>query len=398
MNTTEISTGKPTANSGAVFWITGLSGAGKTTLGTRLYYRLKSEGRIVVLLDGDVIKNLFSDETVDYSKLGRKKRAYQYSRLCRLLSDQGIDVVCCTIAMFHEVREWNRSNIRNYQEVYIDVDFKDLLTRDAKGFYGIYKQGETSMVGIDGDVELPKCPDTVIHNTMDNRVDEYIDTILAGTNHVAWSSLNYWNDYYKHAVEDLGKPSDFARFAMTYMRGEGGKLIDIGCGNGRDSFYFDENGLKVTAVDSSETAIRSIDEKKRRIFGICDNFVSAKALFCVDYDYCYARWSIHSVDATQQNELLTNIHGALREGGMLFAELRTVNDPKYGHGQPLGKDEFFLDGHYRRFIRPEEFSDELQSIGFKRVYFKESDEFSVVGNDRPMLLRVVATKGSSKIF
>jgi SAM-dependent methyltransferase len=189
----------------------------------------------------------------------------------------------------------------------------------------------------------------------------------------------------------IENPSDFAKFSVNYMK-TGAKLIDIGCGNGRDSFFFDETGLKVTAVDSSETAIRGINEKECRILAICDNFVSAKALFCIDYDYCYARWSIHAIDAIQQHELLTNIYDALREGGMLFAEMRTVNDVKYGCGQSLGRDEFFFDGHYRRFIRPEEFSDQLQSIGFKLTYFEESDKFSVVGSDRPVLLRVVAAK------
>jgi adenylylsulfate kinase-like enzyme len=378
-------------NAGRVFWITGLSGAGKTTVGTRLYYKLKSEDRGVVLLDGDVIKNLFSGEAVDYSKQGRRKRAYQYSRLCCLLSDQGIDVICCTIAMFHEVREWNRQNIRDYHEIFIDVEFNKLLERDAKGFYRIYHQGNSSMVGMDGDVELPRNPDIVIHNTMDNRVDEYVEAILAGTKSITQSSLRYWNDYYNRGKGRLETPSDFAKFSWSYMK-TGSKLIDIGCGNGRDSFFFEETGLKVTAVDSSEAAIHGINGKKRNIFAICDNFVSAKVLFCIDYDYCYARWSIHSVDAAQQHELLINVYGALREGGMLFAELRTVNDAKHGCGQALGRDEFFFDGHYRRFIRPKEFSEELRSIGFRLIYFEESDKFSVVGTDTPVLLRVVATK------
>jgi adenylylsulfate kinase-like enzyme len=387
-----ISFNKQTDSSGNVFWITGFSGAGKTTLGTRLYYKLKSESRNVVLLDGDIMKNLFSGETIDYSKQERKKRAYQYSRLCHLLSNQGIDVVCCTIAMFHEVREWNRENIRNYHEIYIEVDFKELLRRDAKGLYRIYGQGDASMVGMDGDVELPKSPDTVIHNTMDDRVDEYIDTILAGANNTAWSSLNYWNDYYNAGGGDcIENPSDFAKFSIDYMK-TGAKLIDIGCGNGRDSFFFDEIGLKVTAVDFCETAIRDIKKKECRILAICDNFVSAKAIFCIDYDYCYARWSIHAIDAIQQHELLTNVYGALRDGGMLFAEMITVNDVKFGRGQSLGRDEFFFDGQYRRFIRPEEFSDQLQSLGFKLTYFEESDKFSVIGSDRPVLLRVIATK------
>ena len=108
--------------SGQVFWITGFSGAGKTTIGTRLYYRLKKQSSKVVLLDGDIIKRLFGAENVDYTREGRKKRAFQYSELCRLLAYQGITVICCTIAMFDEVRDWNRRHIPNYHEIFIDVE------------------------------------------------------------------------------------------------------------------------------------------------------------------------------------------------------------------------------------------------------------------------------------
>ena len=66
---------------GHVFWITGLSGAGKTTIGTRLYYRLKKSFPNVVLLDGDVIKRLKDGNTPTLVRLVAKKLCNKHIRI-----------------------------------------------------------------------------------------------------------------------------------------------------------------------------------------------------------------------------------------------------------------------------------------------------------------------------
>lgn len=149
--------------SGTVYWITGLSGAGKTTVGTRLYGYLKERQNDVVRLDGDVLRELFRN--TDYTYAGRKKLAYQYGSLCRILSEQGIDVVICTVSMHDEIRAWNRKNIKKYKEIYLEVTMEELVRRDQKGLYTnaiSNKQGAVSGVTIEA--ELPKNPDLVIQN------------------------------------------------------------------------------------------------------------------------------------------------------------------------------------------------------------------------------------------
>ena len=67
-------------NKGILYWITGLSGAGKTTIGNRLYYQLKSQNQNTVILDGDILKKI-AGKDLGYGREERLERAYRYSAL-----------------------------------------------------------------------------------------------------------------------------------------------------------------------------------------------------------------------------------------------------------------------------------------------------------------------------
>jgi len=203
----------------------------------------------------------------------------------------------------------------------------------------------------------------------------------------------YWDEYYSRAPKEISEASDFAKFALEYMKSEK-TIIDLGCGNGRDSLYFFSYGLKVTAIDSSKSAIANIESKHLPIFALCDDFVKTKVLDCIEYDYCYARWVIHAINQTHQDEFIPKIYNMLKKGGLFFAEVRTVRDEKYGKGESLGKHEFLFDNHYRRFIEPDKLINQLQNTGFEVLYGEESDAFSVMADDTPTLLRLVVQKQS----
>ena len=198
---------------GVLYWITGLSGAGKTTIGNWLFYELRKERDNVVLLDGDILKNIVDDKP-GYSKEDRKKRALKYAMMCKMLTDQDITVVCCTIAMFDEVREWNRKNNKGYVEVFLDVPLEVLVSRDQKGMYSKYADGNFSNIsGVDVEVEFPKNPDVYIKNDGSLTVKECVNKILDFD--VKMSSdydrdTNYWNKFYENTSE-INHPSLFAK-------------------------------------------------------------------------------------------------------------------------------------------------------------------------------------------
>lgn len=163
---------------GTVYWITGLSGAGKTTIGKLLHNRIKENKKNVVFLDGDVLREIFGND-LGYSIEDRKKSAMRNSKLCKVLSEQDIDVICATISMFDECRNWNRKNINNYREIYVKVPMEVLIKRDQKGIYSGALKGEIkNVMGVDIEFEEPKNPDIVVLNDGSKELDYFIDLIF----------------------------------------------------------------------------------------------------------------------------------------------------------------------------------------------------------------------------
>ena len=122
---------------GQVIWITGLSGAGKTTLAEELNLRLQSRGLSPILLDGDLLRNIFITKHSRQHAFNRNSRinlGLKYGLLCKTLSAQGFTVIIATIAMFDEVYNWNRNNIKNYFEIYLKVPLEELYLRDKKKY------------------------------------------------------------------------------------------------------------------------------------------------------------------------------------------------------------------------------------------------------------------------
>ena len=387
---------------GRVYWITGLSGSGKTTIGTALYYQLKQKRSNVVILDGDILK-LFT--TGGYRPEDRLKRGKRYAQLAKFLADQGQWVIICTIAMFDEIRTWNRENIHGYIEVFLDVPLDVLKKRDKKGLYSQYQAGEvTDIVGLDEQTEFPKHPDVRLVNDGTFSVRDCVQRIMQivpqDTDDYS-RDTTYWNRYYQSRPAVLDAPSQFARDVVDYLKSpegghvslEGKHVLELGCGNGRDSRYFLQQGCFVTGVDASEIAIHNLaaeSEQNNRASFLCDDFVKSQILFQCQYDYIYSRFTLHAIDAAQQKELLQNLHGALKKNGLFFVEARTIQDDLYGKGKEMEPDAFLYDGHFRRFLRPEQLRKEMELMGFRVISMKEGRGFSRTRNSDPVLLRMIA--------
>src|ERR1700678_2126227 len=162
---------------GRVFWITGLSAAGKTSIGRALSSHLRASGCPVVFLDGDTLRAVSND--LGYSAENRRSAAMRNGTLCRMLAEQGFDVVCSTISLFHDVQRWNRENIPRYSEIFVRVPLEELKRRDFKGIYSAAGDGQAAnIVGLDIPPELPEAPDLILDNDHSLKPEEAVRLIL----------------------------------------------------------------------------------------------------------------------------------------------------------------------------------------------------------------------------
>ena len=376
---------------GTVYFFTGLSGAGKTTIGGLFHRRLKATKPNVVLLDGDEIRPVFCEDS-GYSNEDRLKRAWRIFRVCKMLSDQGIDVVCCSIAMFSEVRAWNRANIERYKEIYIRVKKETLLQRNQKGLYTAGKH----VVGIDLPFDEPEQPDLVVQNDGDETPETIVERLeKALYPNIVQNPVDntvYWNQYYKNQI-CATQPSPFAEYVGTLVE-PGRTLLELGCGNGRDAAYFANQGLRVKAIDMSQEAISQLREKNiENAEFLCGDFVNSEIHAPESYDYAYSRFTIHSISRNQEQILLKNVFRGLQGGGKFFIEVRGIHDPICGKGQLVERNAYFYDNHYRRFIVLDELVGSLVRNGFRVEYAEERTGFAPYGNDDPPVIRIVAAKG-----
>ena len=147
-----------------VIWLIGLSGAGKSTLASEIVAGANRESNNTILLDGDVIREIFGND-LGYTIADRMKNAERICQLGKFLDSQGFNVVTAILSLFPESREWNRKNINNYYEIFIDAPIKSLIERDSKGIYAKFNRGEVKEVaGMDINFTKPQNADLVIKN------------------------------------------------------------------------------------------------------------------------------------------------------------------------------------------------------------------------------------------
>lgn len=373
---------------GRVYWITGLPGSGKTTVGTALFYELREKQDNVIILDGDILKQFVGDN-VGYSVGDRLSRAKKYSNICKILSDQGMCVIICTVAMFDEIREWNRNNIQGYIEVFLDVPFDVLKERNKKGLYSGEKKDDTLL-----NVEYPQDSDLRLVNDNQASVSDFVNIIIsAAPRHESDfdRDRDYWNSIYeKKTITE--EPSPFAKSIVSDMKTRGVDVLELGCGNGRDSLFFAREGFRVTGIDASDLSIHRL---KRIVLNtntrfICDDFVKCEAIYSVLYDTIYSRFTLHAINESQETELLTNCVRALKPNGRLYIEARSKKDDLFGLGVQIDRDAYVYNGHYRRFICMENLMKKMTSLGLRIVSADESRGFSKTSDQDPVLIRIVA--------
>ena len=162
---------------GIVFWITGLSGSGKTSIANKIKKDITKKYGPTIILNGDDIRNIFNLKKFDIKH--RLKLALSYSKLCKSISDQKINIIFPTVSMFNKVRSYNRKNIKNYFEIYIKANIKKIIKERKKK---IYYKSKINIVGLDIKPELPKKPDIIVLNNFDKNLNKISKNLITKIN------------------------------------------------------------------------------------------------------------------------------------------------------------------------------------------------------------------------
>jgi len=151
---------------GILFWITGLSGSGKTTLAKKLFPYINKKYGLSVHLDGDNLRKIL--DLHGYSFKDRVSNSKKFTKVAKLLTDQGINVVFSIIGLINKTRSWNKKNIKKYIEIYIKSDVKKIISLNKKKIY----KSKKNIVGINIRSQFPKNPDIIIDNTFNKSLNK----------------------------------------------------------------------------------------------------------------------------------------------------------------------------------------------------------------------------------
>ena len=174
-------TSRPTA----VLWLTGLSGAGKSTIGGRVCRRLEAAGLAVEYLDGDAIRSVFPQ--TGFTPEDRDAHVRRVAFLASRLERHGVVVVVALISPYRRSRAFARELCRTFVEIHVSTPLDICEARDVKGLYARARRGEiANFTGIDDAYESPDRPELVV-DTGRLTADEAADAIVrAFANRTSW--------------------------------------------------------------------------------------------------------------------------------------------------------------------------------------------------------------------
>jgi adenylylsulfate kinase len=162
---------------GFVLWLTGLSGAGKTTIAEGVANELKNRTCLVEVLDGDAIRKNLS-KGLGFSQEDRQTNVRRLGFVANLLSRNDVATIVAAISPYRASRDELHNSIERFIEVYINAPLEVCEARDVKGLYAMARAGELrSFTGIDDPYEEPLNPD-IVCDTNSETVQQSIDKVL----------------------------------------------------------------------------------------------------------------------------------------------------------------------------------------------------------------------------
>ncbi|MFM1842497.1 MAG: adenylylsulfate 3-phosphotransferase [Cyanobacteriota bacterium] len=161
---------------GVTIWLTGLSGAGKTTITEALQKKLTDGGYSLEVLDGDVVRTNLT-KGLGFSKEDRDTNIRRIGFVAHLLTRHGVIVLVSAISPYRAIREEVKQTIGDFLEVFVNAPLNVCEGRDVKGLYAKARNGEIKgFTGIDDPYEPPSNPEVECRTDLEE-LDESVNKI-----------------------------------------------------------------------------------------------------------------------------------------------------------------------------------------------------------------------------
>jgi len=163
---------------GFTLWLTGLSGSGKTAIAKVVAQELRDRGLKVERLDGDIVRQSLTSD-LGFTKADRNENIKRVTFVAKLLTRNGVAVVCSFISPYRARRAKTRQEIGEFIEVFVECPVEVCAERDVKGLYAKAFAGEIKdFTGVSDPYEEPENPEIVCH-TAEETVEESVAQVIA---------------------------------------------------------------------------------------------------------------------------------------------------------------------------------------------------------------------------
>lgn len=166
-------------NSAATIWLTGMPGAGKTTLARRLESHLRAQCLRVEVLDGDQMRRIFADE-LSFTMEDRHTIVRRVGFVCSLLNRNGVFAIAAVVSPYREAR--NEVRLMHapggFVEVFVHCPLPELVLRDRNGIYPRALRGEIpDFTGVSDPYEPPEYPEITVETHLET-ADQSLERVL----------------------------------------------------------------------------------------------------------------------------------------------------------------------------------------------------------------------------
>ena len=299
---------------------------------------------------------------------------------------------------------------RNYEkDLFRPIDFNKYKGKDHLNFNEIYplitvcmggrinvqifNKSEKYLKRLYGENALTQGIITDFHDYTDKNIKQGNKNIIKYNLHTlflpCYIFIDYWENIYCQNTIDV-QQSLFAEFVSTYNinnKSDKKNLLNLGCGNNRDDYFFVSQGFNVTGVDyaSNNFSSKNLNIIKSDIIYFIDKGINK-------FNIIYSRFVLHSLTDEDEYLLLSKLHQFISFECVIYLEFRTIIDELYGKGIEISNNEYIFNNHYRRFIILEEFKKKVINIGFKIIYERTSNTFARYKHFKPTVCRIILTK------